>query len=98
MERSVSGRTRKTTATRTRVAPTAGGTEGAIVTASATGTAATVTFATDANDKTFADKAAASGVAEVKLSKLAMDKGDSPEVKQFIEEKIPAFIPAGFNS
>jgi D-methionine transport system substrate-binding protein len=22
----------------------------------------------------------------------------SPQVKQFIEEKIPAFIPAGFNS
>jgi D-methionine transport system substrate-binding protein len=23
---------------------------------------------------------------------------NSPEVKQFIEEKIPAFIPAGFSS
>ena len=23
---------------------------------------------------------------------------NSPEVKKFIEEKIPAFIPAGFNS
>jgi putative membrane protein len=54
-----------------------------------------VAFATDATDKTFADKAAASGVAEVKLSKLAMDKGDSPEVKQFARKMVEDHTKAG---
>ena len=36
----------------------------------------------DHGDKGFVDKAAAGGMAEVKLSKLAMDKGQSPEAKQ----------------
>ena len=50
---------------------------------------------TDATDKTFADKAAAGGIAEVKLSKLAMDKGDSPEVKQFARKMVEDHTKAG---
>jgi putative membrane protein len=42
----------------------------------------------DAGDKGFADKAAAGGMAEVKLSKLAMDKGQSMEVKQFARKMV----------
>jgi putative membrane protein len=39
-------------------------------------------------DKGFVDKAAAGGMAEVKLSKLAMDKGQSTEVKQFARKMV----------
>lgn len=42
----------------------------------------------DSGDKSFVDKAAAGGMAEVKLSKLAMDKGQSPEVKQFARKMV----------
>jgi putative membrane protein len=42
----------------------------------------------DHGDKGFVDKAAAGGTAEVKLSKLAMDKGQSPEVKQFARKMV----------
>lgn len=42
----------------------------------------------DSGDKGFVDKAAAGGTAEVKLSKLAMDKGESPEVKQFARKMV----------
>jgi len=39
-------------------------------------------------DQTFVDKAAMGGLAEVKLSKLAMDKGQSSEVKQFARRMV----------
>lgn len=42
----------------------------------------------DSGDKGFVDKAAAGGMAEVKLSRLAMDKGQSPEVKQFARKMV----------
>lgn len=42
----------------------------------------------DSGDKGFVDKAAAGGMAEVKLSKLAMDKGQSPEVKQLARRMV----------
>jgi putative membrane protein len=42
----------------------------------------------DAGDKGFVDKAATGGMAEVKLSKLAMDKGQSTEVKQFARKMV----------
>jgi len=42
----------------------------------------------DAGDKGFVDKAATGGMAEVKLSKLAMDKGQSMEVKQFARKMV----------
>ena len=42
----------------------------------------------DSVDQGFADKAAAGGMAEVKLSKLAMDKGQSTEVKQFARKMV----------
>lgn len=54
-----------------------------------------VALATDSGDKAFADKAAAGGVAEVKLSKLAMDKGESPEVKQFARKMVEDHTKAG---
>jgi len=37
----------------------------------------------DAGDRTFVEKAASGGMAEVKLGKLAMEKGSSPTVKEF---------------
>ncbi len=40
------------------------------------------------SDKGFVDKAAAGGMAEVKLSQLALDKGQSPEVKQFARKMV----------
>lgn len=46
-----------------------------------------VAFADDA-DRTFAEKAAAGGTAEVKLSKLAMDKAQAVEVKQFARKMV----------
>lgn len=39
-------------------------------------------------DKSFVEKAAAGGMAEVKLGKLAMDKGQSMEVKQFARKMV----------
>ncbi len=39
-------------------------------------------------DKGFVDKAAAGGMAEVKLGQLAMDKGQSTEVKQFARKMV----------
>ena len=39
-------------------------------------------------DKGFVDKAAAGGLAEVQLGKLAMDKGQSMEVKQFARKMV----------
>ena len=39
-------------------------------------------------DQKFVDKAAAGGIAEVKLSTLAMDKGRSTEVKQFARKMV----------
>ena len=42
----------------------------------------------DSGDKGFVDKAAAGGMAEVKLSKLAMDKGQSTEVKQIARKMV----------
>ncbi|MCU1279604.1 MAG: outer membrane protein [bacterium] len=42
----------------------------------------------DVGDKTFVDKAAVGGMAEVKLSTLAMDKGQSTEVKQFARKMV----------
>jgi putative membrane protein len=42
----------------------------------------------DVGDRGFVDKAAAGGTAEVKLSKLAMDKGMSTEVKQFARKMV----------
>ena len=42
----------------------------------------------DTGDKGFVDKAATGGMAEVKLSKLAMDKGQSTEVKQFARKMV----------
>ena len=42
----------------------------------------------DHGDKGFVDKAALSGNAEVKLSKLAMDKGQSTDVKQFARRMV----------
>jgi putative membrane protein len=42
----------------------------------------------DAGDKGFVDKAATGGMAEVKLSKLAMDKAQSTEVKQFARKMV----------
>jgi putative membrane protein len=39
-------------------------------------------------DQAFVDKAAQGGMAEVKLSKLAMDKGQSWEVKQFARKMV----------
>jgi putative membrane protein len=42
----------------------------------------------DVGDKGFVDKAASGGMAEVKLSKLAMDKGQSTEVKQFARKMV----------
>jgi putative membrane protein len=47
-----------------------------------------VALAADVGDKTFVDKAAVGGMAEVKLSKLAMDKGQSTEVKQFARKMV----------
>jgi putative membrane protein len=40
------------------------------------------------SDKQFADKAATGGLAEVKLSKLAMEKGQSMQVKQFARKMV----------
>ena len=40
------------------------------------------------SDQGFVDKAATGGMAEVKLSKLAMDKGQSAEVKQFARKMV----------
>ena len=54
-----------------------------------------VALAADVSDKTFADKAAAGGMAEVKLSKLAMDKGQSTEVKQFARKMVEDHTKAG---
>lgn len=42
----------------------------------------------DVGDKGFVDKAASGGMAEVKLSKLAMDKAQSMEVKQFARKMV----------
>jgi putative membrane protein len=39
-------------------------------------------------DQAFVDKAAMGGMAEVKLSKLAMDKGQSTDVKQFARKMV----------
>jgi putative membrane protein len=39
-------------------------------------------------DQTFVDKAATGGLAEVKLSKLAMEKGQSMQVKQFARKMV----------
>lgn len=47
-----------------------------------------VALAANVSDKTFVDKAAEGGMAEVKLSKLAMDKSDSTEVKQFARKMV----------
>jgi putative membrane protein len=41
-----------------------------------------------ASDKSFVDRAAAGGMAEVQLSKLAMDRGQSIEVKQFARNMV----------
>jgi putative membrane protein len=41
-----------------------------------------------ASDKSFVDKAATGGMAEVQLSKLAMEKGQSMEVKQFARKMV----------
>ena len=41
-----------------------------------------------AGDRDFVDKAAAGGMAEVKLSKLAMDRGQSTDVKQFARKMV----------
>ncbi len=54
-----------------------------------------VALAADVSDKTFADKAAAGGMAEVKLSKLAMDKADSTEVRQFARKMVVDHSKAG---
>jgi putative membrane protein len=54
-----------------------------------------VALAANVSDKTFVDKAAAGGVAEVKLSKLAMDKSDSTEVKQFARKMVEDHTKAG---
>jgi putative membrane protein len=45
-------------------------------------------LANNTADKGFVDKAASAGMAEVNLSKLAMDKGQSPEVKQFARKMV----------
>ncbi|HWE27594.1 MAG TPA: DUF4142 domain-containing protein [Polyangia bacterium] len=42
----------------------------------------------DSADKSFVEKAATGGMAEVKLSKLAMDKGHSTDVKQFARKMV----------
>jgi putative membrane protein len=42
----------------------------------------------DAPDRTFVEKAAAGGMAEVKLAKLAMDKGQAIEVKEFARKML----------
>ncbi len=42
----------------------------------------------DNRDSEFAHKAAAGGMAEVKLSKLAAEKSDSPEVKTFARKMV----------
>jgi putative membrane protein len=42
----------------------------------------------DGGDRSFVDKAATGGMAEVTLSKLAMDKGQSTEVKQFARKMV----------
>jgi putative membrane protein len=42
----------------------------------------------DVGDKSFVDQAASAGMAEVKLGKLAMDKGQSMEVKQFARKMV----------
>src|SRR5215212_5181894 len=41
-----------------------------------------------ANDKTFAMKAAMGGMAEVELGKLASEKATSPDVKQFAQRMV----------
>jgi putative membrane protein len=47
-----------------------------------------VAIADMGSDKNFVDKAGAGGLAEVKLSKLAMDKGQSTDVKQFARKMV----------
>src|SRR5262249_13095114 len=47
-----------------------------------------VALADTGSDKSFVDKAALGGMAEVKLSKLAMDKGQSMDVKQFARKMV----------
>jgi putative membrane protein len=54
-----------------------------------------VALATSITDKTFVDKAAEGGMAEVQLSKLAMDKGDSSQVKQFARKMVEDHTKAG---
>ena len=54
-----------------------------------------VALAANVGDKTFVDKAAESGMAEVQISKLAMDKGDSTEVKQFARKMVEDHTKAG---
>lgn len=56
---------------------------------------ATVMFATAAwaqkttvTDRTFAEKAASGGMAEVKMGQLAVEKGTSPTVKQFGQKMV----------
>src|SRR5690349_5799966 len=43
---------------------------------------------TSVADRTFVEKAASGGMAEVKMGKLAVDKGTSPTVKQFGQKMV----------
>jgi len=43
---------------------------------------------TSTADRTFAEKAASGGMAEVKMGQLAVDKGTSPTVKQFGQKMV----------
>jgi len=54
-----------------------------------------VALATSMSDKTFVDKAAEGGMAEVQLSKLAMDKSDSADVKKFARKMVEDHSKAG---